>query len=416
MGILNLTELKPDMVLASDLRARNGRFLLAKGTRLTTQHLRVLKIWGVVEADIAGVEPTEEDVQAAPEIHPDAWKKAEAACGERFLLVDRRHPVNRKLLRLSIQRKAQEISGGRSHQILKTGSSFPDETNGEEPEEGLDLLDPAQLLKKEVRLSTLPIILDQIIETINKPTSSPKEIANVISRDTSLTARLLRIVNSAFYGFPHKIDTLSRAVMIVGTKQMTALAMGIKVIGIFRGIPCDLIDMKSFLEHSIACGIVARILAGHKNILNTERLFVGGLLHDIGRLVLYNHMPHKARIALLRARTDKRILNEVENEMMPWNHGKVGGMLLKKWRLPVSLETATRHHHAPMIAKDPTEPSIIHLADIIVNSLGIGSSGEHFVPPLDQSVWDFLGLSVNTLVLTVQQTESQFQGLRRFLL
>ncbi|HOV86154.1 MAG TPA: HDOD domain-containing protein [Syntrophobacteraceae bacterium] len=416
MGILNLAELKPDMVLASDLKARNGRFLLAKGTRLTTQHLRVLKIWGVVEADIAGAESSEEGLEAAPEIDPAVWKRAETICRERFILTDLDHPVNQKLLRLSILRKAHELSGWRPHGVLQAEPSLPDEANGAGTEEGLSLLDPSQLLKEEVRLSTLPVILAQIIETINKPNSSPKEIANVVSRDTTLSARLLRIVNSAFYGFPHKIDTLSRAVLIVGTKQMSALAMGVKVINIFKSIPCDLIDMKSFLEHSIACGIVARILAGHRSITNTERLFVGGLLHDIGRLVLYNHMPHEARSALLAAKAEKRLLNDLEDEMMPWNHGRIGGSLLKKWRLPVSLETITRYHHAPTVAKDPTEPAIIHVADIIVNSLGIGSSGERLVPPLNQRAWGLLELSVNTLVLAVQQTDSQFQELRRFLL
>jgi HD-like signal output (HDOD) protein len=416
MGLINVVELKPDMVLANAFVDRNGRFLLSRGTKLTPKHLRVLKIWGAIEADIEGVsqEALQKDIKAQQ--NPALMEEAEKVIRERFVNMDLNHPATKELFRICTLRKAEEMVG--SKQVANPAHNDSSEINydgNDIPEITPTRMNPAEIIRKnEINLSTLPSIFMQINETIKRPNSSANDIANVISKDTALSARLLKIVNSPFYGFPSKIDTLSRAVSIVGTRQLTALAMGINITSVFKKIPNHLIDMRSFWEHSVACGIFARILGGYKNIQNTERLFVAGLLHDIGRLTLYNYSPVNARNALLIARQTNSLLYEIERETLGFDHTELGELLLKKWRLPISLENIVKYHHAPHESNDPLEPAIVHLADLMTIALGIGSSGERFVPPLSTEAWESLGLSPNILSSTINQTDLQIEETLQF--
>lgn len=258
------------------------------------------------------------------------------------------------------------------------------------------------------------MIFSKINKTILKPNSSANEIGMIISKDTSLSARLLKIVNSAFYGFPSRIDSISRAVAIIGTRQLSSLAAGVTVVNMFKDIPSDIVDMKSFWKHSIACGVNARIIASYQGIQNTERLFVSGLLHDIGRLILYNYAPDQSTYALAKAKRTNIMLNKVEYEDLDFDHAEIGGLLLKKWKLPVLIEDAVTYHHSPQKSQYLLEAAIVHLADIMANATGIGSSGERFVSPLNSDAWECIGLSTNILDLTIKQADHYLEEIFRF--
>ena len=410
MGLVTIERLKPEMVLGDDLRDRNGRFLLGKGTKITPKHLKIFQMWGIIEADIEGVDQRDVEESGESEVSRELMEQAADLIRPRFACSDPEHPANRALFRLCVQRYAKELKTAKGKASAKPSSipvaadMEPVEVSGAKRRE----LNPAALVSEGVSLCTLPSMVLEINETINRPSSSAKDIANVIGKDISLSVRLLKIVNSAMYGYPSRIDNLSRAVLIVGTRQLGALAMGIKVVTVFKSIPSDLIDMESFLKHGVACGIICRILAGFKNIQNSERLFVSGLIHDIGRLILYNQLPDEARGAIVKARRDSELLYRVEHEIMSCDHSRIGGSLLKKWKLPVSIENVVTHHHAPSRSKDPLEPSLVHLADLMANALGIGSSGECLVPALDQHAWECLGFSPNVLALAVKQIDQLF--------
>ena len=416
MGTINVAELKPDMVLAEDLRNHNGRFLLAKGEKLTSKHLRIIKLWGVVEANIGGVSQKDVEANTIAQLDPVITGEAEKVMRERFCHTDLEYPPVRELFRLCTLRKAEELSNATERESRQSHDMCESKIDSNQiPKNGAANIDLYELIRNDVDLPSLPIVYGQINETIKKPTSSAYDIGNVISKDAGLSARLLKIVNSTFYGFPSKIDTLSRAVTIVGTRQLSTLALGMNIINVFKDIPSDLIDMKSFWQHSIGCGIAARIIAGYKNIQNIERLFVAGLLHDIGRLILYSSIPIHARNALLKAKYADSLLHKEEHEIMGFDHTKIGGLLLKKWKLPISLENNVTYHHIPQESKDPLEPAIVHLADIMTNALGMGSSGERFVPPLDPDAWQCIGISANTLALAITQIDRQIEEIVQFL-
>lgn len=411
MGIISISELKPDMVLAGDLRDRTGRLLMSSGTVLTPKYINICKIWGVVEADISGISSEDMEASVMKRFDASTIAAAEESVRKRFSHNDMDHPAIREFFRLCTLREAegkyidQDNISHKSQKIV-----VPPDILKEKPSD----INPIAFIKENTKLSTLPNIFRLIVEAISKPNSSAHDIANVIGKDPNLSARLLKIVNSAFYGYPSRIDTLSRAVNIVGTKQLSTLAIGTNVIHMFKNIPSKIVNMKLFWKHSILCGINARTIAGYKNIQNTERMFVAGLLHDIGRLLLYNHAPSQSLYAILLARKNQDLLYHTESELLNCDHADVGGDLLKKWKLPVSLEDAVRHHHHPQRSQNRIEAAIIHLADIMANVMGIGSSGEVLVPPMDQDAWAQIGLSPHIIPLTMEQSERQLGEIFEF--
>ena len=269
---------------------------------------------------------------------------------------------------------------------------------------------PRDLLRGYVEVSSLPMIHLRLEEAINNPKKSMSDIAKIIRDDPGLTARLLRIVNSAFYSFPSRVETISQAVTIVGTQQLSALALATSVMKMFKGLPEDLVSMDSFWRHSIACGLAARQLGTVRREANAERFFVAGMLHDIGRLVMFTKLTDASREILTVAKADKKLLYEIERERLGFTHAVVGGVLLQTWKLPTSLEETVMYHHNPTAAiRFPLEAAIVHVADIIVHAMDLGSSGETYVPPLDAEAWERLNLTPSVLASVEEQIDRQYQ-------
>lgn len=269
--------------------------------------------------------------------------------------------------------------------------------------------DPRQLVEGAVKVSSLPLIFYQINEAVNDPESSFTEIARIISGDAGLAARLLKIVNSAFYGFPNRIETIIHAVSIIGSTQLRDLALATTVINQFKGIPKNLIDMESFWRHNIACGLAARVIAIYRRESSPDRFYVTGLLHDIGRLVILSHIPEMAMEALKVSESKKILLYQAEQEVMGFDHAQVGEMLLTSWKLPDRLiEAVGCHHEIKKAKKYALKASIVHVADIISNAMELGSSGEHYVPPMQERAWERLELPTSILSSIINQIDRQY--------
>lgn len=409
MGNVAVNELKRDMILADDVRDINSRFLLSKGKKLKPNHIRVLKIWGITEVSIEGksiegkgsvdVEKTDIDPELVAKIH-DNTKHI-------FRKTDLNHPAMAEIFRLSVEHRSK-------HKILT-----PEKNDGLHIKEALSKLfvkDLHAMIKTDkIKLPEIPAITLELNEIIGDPMSSSDDIAGIVEKSPSLTALLLKIVNSSIYDFPSKIDSISRAVTVIGTKEISSLALGISTVTIFKNIPGEIFDMRMFLKHSLACGIIARILATFKNIIQTEQLFVSGLLHDIGRVLVYTYYPEQAKGLLQRAAKSGNLLYEEENSFFGCNHTHIGKYLLQKWKLPLTLENNLFYHHNPSIADNPKQATIVHLADIMANGLGLGTSGERTVPPLDDVAWDKLGLSPSCFNTVVKQAVHQLHAIETLL-
>ncbi len=269
-------------------------------------------------------------------------------------------------------------------------------------------LDPQDLLRGYLEVSSLPMIYYRIDEVISRPNTSMADIGKIVGQDPGLTVRLLRLANSAFYHFPTKIETITQALVVIGTQQLRELVLATSIVNLFQGIPKDLVNMESFWRHSIACGLAARMMATYRHEANVERYLIAGMVHDVGRLIMYKKIGDLSRSALIHSRTSGKPLYLAEKEVIGFDHGQIGRLLLQSWNLPQSLEEAVAFHHRPNLADHfPMEAATVHLADIMVNALQWGTSGAHLVPPLESSAWDLLGLPPNVLPSLLKDLRGQ---------
>ncbi|OLN26694.1 putative signal transduction protein [Desulfovibrio sp. DV] len=412
---LSLDALQPDMILAEDLCREDGILLLPRGTVLSSRHVALLPSWQVLDA-VAwvalpgrdGPDQGPEGQQQPPEDAPLDLTAAAKALAPRFALTDREDIGQAALFSVALPRAANLLLRRGPHCLdlpgpvaLDTLPPVPDT-----PAPG-----PMAIIESDPKLTSLPDVFVRISEVLHDPNSTAKEAAGAIGKDVSLSAKLLQLVNSAFYGFPVKVDTLSRAVTIVGSRQLTTLALGISVIGIFKDLPEGLVEMRAFWKHSIGCGIIASNLvpatADSGENLEVERLFVAGLLHDVGRLVLYRNLPRHCAHVLAKARNEGIPLREAERAVLGFDHATLGGMLLRRWRFPDNLERAVRHHHGGPTPMGQLMPAMIHAADAAANALLLGSSGEVYVPALSPPAWTTLGLTPERLEKAVAAADVQ---------
>jgi HD-like signal output (HDOD) protein len=266
------------------------------------------------------------------------------------------------------------------------------------------------LVDKTVTVYSLPLFYERLNEIINHPRCSIDDIAKVITEDQGLTARLLKLANSPMFGYFSKIDSISKAVTIIGTQQLRDLALAMSVMEIFTDIPEELINMKSFWQHSIACGIIARSLASYRRESNVERFFAAGILHDVGQLVMCTVVPDVARELLVACRRDEMLFTDGELGHLGFTHAEIGGELLGKWKIPATIAEPVSRHHTPAKAElFPVGVAIIHLADIICHALEMGCSCERFVHALDSTGWERLEIPAGAIARIVNHVEPQIE-------
>jgi HD-like signal output (HDOD) protein len=271
-------------------------------------------------------------------------------------------------------------------------------------------MDIKSLLEHGDTVPSLPNIYHQFQEAMADPNISFKEIGEIVLTDPSLTARLLRIVNSAYFGFPDKIDNISEAISVVGTNQLSQLLLCTVVIDNFRSIPDSVFNMKTFWKHSIACGLIAREFASYDENLNSENFFIAGMLHDIGQLIIFMQLPELAMRFLLEASEQSKPNYVLEHEELGFDHAELGGSLLEKWNLSEFLVTTSKYHHRPnQTGQFITETSIVYLADILANTLNLGSKwiGEGSLPSLDREAWERVAMPHQIKLSDLKEKVSQ---------
>ncbi len=273
-------------------------------------------------------------------------------------------------------------------------------------------MEAVDLIKGSVKLATLPEVFTKINEMVDDPSSSASDIGKFISQDPALTARLLKIANSPLYGFPSKIDTVSRAITIIGTRGLRDLILATSVINNFSNLPNEHIDIHAFWRHSLYCGVLARLIAVKCNALHTEPFFVAGLLHDIGQLIILNKLPEMSRETQLRANDGMVPLFEVEQEVIGFDHAKVGSELLRDWKLPETIIDAAEFHHEPGKAEvSPLGASIVHIASAIavdVEAVSEKRDEESFIATIDPVALAVTGLTVETIEPIKEEAALQF--------
>ncbi|WP_428565812.1 MAG: HDOD domain-containing protein [Solidesulfovibrio sp. DCME] len=397
MAKVPIDELQPGLVLGADVCGKNGRMLLSAGTVLLPNHLRVLRIWGVSAVCLApGGEPPATAVpdaggEAAPSPN-DVWQALDA----RFVLTDRAHPAVAALYGFCLRDLARA-----DRCPVPAVAPPPVEAGEAEPLPP----GPEALVADDPSLASFPDIYFRLREAIDDPGASAGRIAGIIGDDPSLAARLLRLANSPFYGLARPIDSLARGVMRIGAGELAQLALGVAVVDRFRDIPSCCLTMRQIWEHAVGCGALARVLGAHVGGLSQERLFVAGLLHDLGRLVLLRRLPRTMSRAMRLAWERGEPLVAAERALLGFDHAAVGRALLAQWHLPPELASAVGGHH--LAGGADLDAAIVHVADVATVALGLGSNGSPLVPPLDGAAWERLGIEPSLLAVALSQARRQ---------
>jgi len=233
---------------------------------------------------------------------------------------------------------------------------------------------PQELIAQDIRLVSLPEICMEVQMLADSPDTTAVELGGLIAKDTALSTRLLRLVNSAYFGLSRRVDTLTRAVNLIGMQELRNLTLAASAAEVFAGIDSRLIDVAAFWQHSVYCGLVARHLGESAQVLHSERLFTAGLLHDVGRLLMLLHLPDAVGGVVLRQRETGQDICELELALIGFDHAQAGEALLSHWSLPANLCASVRHHHAPREASEAClEAAILHLADRITHCAQEGS-------------------------------------------
>lgn len=226
------------------------------------------------------------------------------------------------------------------------------------------------LVQEAADLFSLPDIYYQIKQMIDDPRFTAIDIGQVIAKDPALSARLLKLVNSPFYGFQARIDTISRAITIVGVNDLQNLILATSVVDSFNRISSELVDMTDFWMQSIHCGVIAKLLAKESAVLHAERLFLAGLLHNIGALVLYQKLPELSSKVLKLADYNQSLVPVIEQELIGFTFADVGGQLARSWCLPDSLAEVIAYQLTPEMALvHRLDAQLLHVASVFCTTL-----------------------------------------------
>ncbi|MCW5796931.1 MAG: HDOD domain-containing protein [Nitrospira sp.] len=260
-------------------------------------------------------------------------------------------------------------------------------------------------------LPTLPHVVQKLASMIGRPNVSAEEIGALIEKDQVLSAKVLRLANSPFYGFPSRIASVAHAVVVLGLSVVKGLTLCATAFDMMKNA-----GMNDLWRHSLGVAITAHILGAKAGMKNPEEVFVGGLLHDIGKVVLYVKWPDVGQQITAATKDRSQSLMETEQELFAVTHADVGGWLATAWHLPTSLREPILHHHMPSAAQEAKlQTAIVHVADVLVKGLACGNPGDDLVPPLSHQAWDLVGLDAQSLSQSLAQATEEFQTIDDYL-
>ncbi len=394
MVLININFLKPGMKLVSDLKTPKGHLLLPQGNLLDERIIARCKKWGVTQADVEAPDNSEEE-ESLQELDPEALSRAKEHVrdifsrqkkGSRFIKVLAAEALEQKARALNSQDPAPETS---SREEAEESSNFT--------EEDLPKLEMDAIVQKTEELATLPEVFAKIIKTLNDPETTADSLAEIISYDVNLSTKIIKLVNSPLYGLIQKVDSISRAISLLGMQTVKNLAVNASVMEMFSDLSPEFLDMRSFWKHSIACGVVAQLLWGSTGRKGEEIFFLSGTLHDLGRLIILKQQPEYMKKVLIHPQRGQKPLFELEKKIWGFTHQELGAYLIASWNFPATFQDLLRYHHFPKNARYPTEATNIHFADIIVHALEIGDSGEKNVPLINPQLEKDLAINSEQL-------------------
>ncbi|MCD6363977.1 MAG: HDOD domain-containing protein [Synergistetes bacterium] len=251
-----------------------------------------------------------------------------------------------------------------------------------------------RILAKVDEIPPLPHVVVKALKALNDPKSNSSDIAKIISQDEGLTAKILKLANSAYYGFPRSIGTLGEAITVLGYKTVKSLIYAAAAHGHLSGeLKGYAMDRGELWRHSLGVAVVSREVAKMVKYKDIEQAFVAGLLHDIGKIVLNQFVRFGFTLIMKKVEVEKVPFHEAERDILGFDHTDIGGKIAEKWNLPKELVDSISHHHSPEKADvDPQLTSIVHVSDAICLMLGWGLGADGLLYPLSEIALENLGV------------------------
>jgi putative nucleotidyltransferase with HDIG domain len=259
-------------------------------------------------------------------------------------------------------------------------------------------------------LPTLSLVAQKVIALTKDPKSSAADLQKVIKADTALTAKVLKIVNSAYYGFPSSITSISQAIVILGFKTIRNLAMSVSILeNVFKNAR----GYEDVWEHSVITAITSQTVAEKFKYINVEEVFIAGIIHDIGKIILSTYFPETVDEVLDYSNDNHITFYEAERKIMDTNHALIGGWLLKKWEFPQILIDAVKYHHTINKLKENDVIRYVYLGDVVARLMGY-SCGDSIVNTIDFDVWQDSGLTVDMLRDIINTSKKMINNAKGF--
>lgn len=257
------------------------------------------------------------------------------------------------------------------------------------------------ITRKINELPTLPQVVTVILSLIDSPDSSAEDINKVMEKDPALVGKILKLVNSAYYGLPNKVSSVRQSIVILGFSTVKSLAISASVFDMFDQSRSTAFNREAFWSHSIGCACVSRLVGHREAGVDEETAFVVGLLHDIGKLVIDQYAPAEFDATVNLAKEKSLSFYEAEKlVLVDTNHAEVGAWVGEQWGLSPELVGAIRNHHSVSTVEDHATKSlaaICRFANFICHKRGVGASGNYNVPQLDPDAWAALSIKKEEL-------------------
>ncbi len=252
-----------------------------------------------------------------------------------------------------------------------------------------------QLVEAVNDLPALPHVVVQVMKLSEDPDSTAQDINNVLTQDQSMTARVLRLANSAFYGFPRRISTVTDAVVLLGFRTIRSIVLAASVSEILnQEIGGYALEPGELWRHSQSSAIAARIIAKRIKYPAVDVAYTAALLHDIGKVILNSYMKEAYYEVVEKVENTNIPFNEAEMAVMGYDHAQAGARVAEKWNLPPELVEAIMLHHEPEKATiNKKLTAIVHVADIISVTMGIGVGVDGMLYSISSEAMELLGIS-----------------------
>lgn len=249
-------------------------------------------------------------------------------------------------------------------------------------------------------MPSLPSVVARLTRLIADPRTTATDINVALSSDPGLVAKILKLVNSSFYGFSRRITTITNAVVILGFNQVRNLALSAFIYDAFaRSQEGSAFDINGFWRHSIGSAFLSAHIARHLDPRLEEDAFICGLLHDLGKFIMAQNAPRHIALVLGVVKKKDVLFHVAEEQVLRYDHAMLGALAMERWNLPEVLVEVVRHHHDPLSAPDKVRRlcCVTNMADILARALLMGNGGDARIPLLTLDVWKATGLDWKNL-------------------